>query len=137
MDSRRPQALVTLPVTHLRGLQRAGRAFKRFVVIFGSTFVVGNLALLVLPFPHVHFCMVPLALVSAPVVAVYTFRQRAVLGESSLPCPRCGERIEVPKDLPGWPARFNCVHCGIMVELHAAQATGPSRGARAPDATTD
>jgi len=120
MDSRRPQAVVTVPVRHLRGWERLRRALARVLAITGTGLVVGNIALLVVPFPHVHLCLFPVALILGPIIGVAAWRDRALLGPGAIGCPRCGDSTAVPAQLAGWPARFNCDHCHIMVELNPA-----------------
>ncbi len=121
MDSRKPQAIITLAARHLRRFERLRRATWRFVVISGAGLVVGNVAVLIFPVPHVHFCLFPISLVIGPIAGVVTWRDRALLASTDVPCPRCGEPATVPAGLAGWPARFNCLHCSAMVELNLAQ----------------
>jgi hypothetical protein len=120
MDSQRPGLVVDLQAEHLSFSRRLGRALLR-----GGAFTVGsllleNLLLLVIPMPQLHLCTLPLSLVLGPLVAALTFRTRVLLGAGALPCPRCQQEVQVPEGLSGWPARFNCPHCAIMIELAAA-----------------
>src|SRR5581483_8188101 len=120
MDSRRPEAVVTLPVRQLRLGERVWRAAKRLLGITGIGLLVGNVVLLMLPFPHVHLCLFPVVLILGPLIAFFAWRDRVVLGGATVPCPHCHRDIAVPDALYGWPARFNCQECGIRVELNAA-----------------
>jgi hypothetical protein len=127
MDSRRPQEVVEVPARHLGPLQRVSRGLKRMLSITGLGLLVGNVLLLMLPFPHVHLCLLPVALIIGPIIGVAAWRDRVLLAPGVIACPRCGGDVDVPAELPGWPARLNCERCGIMVELTAAL---PSPGAR-------
>lgn len=117
MDSRRPQAVLSLPAQHLSVRQRLARAAWRFFAVTGGGLVVGNVGLLMFPFPHLHLCLFPLALIAGPLVAWFGWDTRVLLGSGELPCPRCHETVPVPAGLTGWPARFNCTRCAIMIEL--------------------
>jgi hypothetical protein len=121
MDSRRPGVVATLPARHLRFGERLKRALLRTFAVTGIGLLVSNFALLIMPVPHLHLCSIPLVLILGPLVGAVTFRDSALLGASDLPCPRCSVMVQVPAELPGWPARFNCIHCGIMVELNEAR----------------
>jgi hypothetical protein len=121
MDSRKPQAIITLPARHLRGFERLRRAAWRLLVVSGLGLVVGNVAVLIFPLPHVHFCLVPISLVIGPIAGVVAWRDSALLASTEVHCPRCGELATVPSGLAGWPARFSCLHCSAMVELNLAQ----------------
>ena len=68
-----------------------------------------------LPFPHLRLCLFPLALVLGPLIAFFTWRDRVLLASATVPCPHCHHGAIVPQQLGGWPARFNCEHCGIRV----------------------
>jgi hypothetical protein len=118
MDSRRPQQVLTLPARQLRLLERLWRATRRVFGVTGLLLLLGNVALLMAPFPHLHLCLFPIALVLGPLLGWFAWRDRVVLAESRLPCPRCHHTLVVPEGTRGWPARFNCEQCGIMVELN-------------------
>lgn len=107
----------TLPARHLRPPERAWRATKRLFGVTGLLLIVGNILLITFPIPHVHLCLFPIAIILGPVLAWFAARERVVFGASELPCPRCHDPAQVPEGLSGWPARFNCARCGIMVEL--------------------
>jgi hypothetical protein len=121
MDSRRPQVVVSVAARHLRTWDRLRRALGRTAAVTGVGLLLGNVALVVVPVPHVHLCLFPISLILGPIVGVAAWRDRVLLAASALACPRCGGVADVPADLPGWPARFNCEHCGIMVELNLAR----------------
>jgi hypothetical protein len=121
MDSRKPQAIITLAARHLRLVERFRRAAWRLLVVSGVGLVVGNVAVLIFPLPHVHFCLVPISLIIGPIAGVVAWRDRALLASTDVHCPRCSELARVPPGLAGWPARFNCMHCSAMVELNLAQ----------------
>jgi hypothetical protein len=120
MDRRRPEIVVTLPAQHLTRRQRLWRAGGRLFGISGVLLVVGNILLFTFPVPHVHLCLFPLAMILGPVIGFVAWRDRVLLAEATLPCPRCHEDSKIPAGLSGWPARFNCERCGIMVELNQA-----------------
>lgn len=121
MDSRRPGLVEWLPARHLTALQRVWRAFKRGFVVGLTSLVVTNLLMLFVPIPWLHFCTVPFAILIGPIMAAVTVRERALLGACTVKCPRCREGVELPSDFPGWPARKNCLACGIMVQLDLAE----------------
>jgi hypothetical protein len=121
MDSRRPEGVATIGVRQLRATERLWRAAKRLIGITGIGLLVGNIALLMLPFPHLHLCLFPVALILGPVIAFFAWRDSVVLGSGAVPCPHCHRDITVPRELYGWPARFNCLECGIRVELNAVR----------------
>jgi hypothetical protein len=118
MDSRRPGVVAMIPAQHLRASQRLKRALRQMFIVGGSALLVSNLMLLFVPAPHLHLCSLPLAIVIGPIVGIVTWRSRVLLAESQIECPRCCDSLTVPAGLAGWPARFNCVHCAIMVEIH-------------------
>ena len=122
MDSRRPQEVTVLPAHYLTVRERLTRAVKRFLLVSGGGLVLGNVGLFMFPFPHLHLCLFPFALIFGPLIAWFGWAGRVELGASELPCPRCHGTVEVPAGLVGWPARFNCVRCAIMIELTPAQA---------------
>ena len=121
MDSRRLEVVATLPARHLGVRERLWRAFKRMAVVSFVGLLCANMMILVLPVPHLHLCSLPLAIILGPLVGYVTWRDSVLVGKSEIACPRCGEELVVPDQLPGWPARFNCEHCGIMVELKLAK----------------
>lgn len=125
MDSRRPGLVAVLPATHLGLLRRLARATKRFVVASLASLVGLNVLLLFVPVPWVHLFTVPVALLLAPVLGVLTIRQRVLFGACEVACPRCARPVAIPQDFPGWPARINCLACGIRVELAEAPPNEP------------
>lgn len=120
MDSARPGEVVTLQVRHLGAGERFRLAMWRFFWVGFLALFISNFILLVIPAPHIHLCSLPIALALGPFVAFLTWRIRARFDAQTMRCPRCPHDIEVPLNLGGWPARFNCVHCGRMVELSLA-----------------
>jgi len=120
MDSRRPALVVVLPAAHLGVVRRAWRTLGRLLLVTGGSLLALNLAILAVPFPTIHLCTVPLAVMAGPVAAWWAWRTRALLGAAQVHCPRCGEGVAVPERLPGWPARVGCAACGILVELNPA-----------------
>jgi hypothetical protein len=123
MDSTRPGEVVLLPARHLGPWERFRRAFGRMVVVSGIALFISNFMLLIVPAPHVHLCSLPLSIILGPLVAFLSWRQRVLLGASEIACVRCRKPVAVPANHPGWPARMNCLHCGIMVELTLAAPT--------------
>lgn len=121
MDSRRPGLVEVLPARHLSFPARAWRAMKTGFVVGVCALLATNFAMLVVPIPWVHFCTVPIALIIGPLMAFVTWRQRVLLKAAQIGCPRCREKVDFPEGKPGWPARQNCLKCGIMVELDAAR----------------
>ncbi len=121
MDSTRPGLVMTLPARHLTRWQRFRRAFSRMLMVSGIALFISNFMLLVVPAPHLHLCSLPLSFIIGPVVAFVSWRQRALLGATEVACARCRKPVSVPENQPGWPARMNCLHCGIMVELTLAR----------------
>jgi hypothetical protein len=120
MDSTRPGLVVTLPARHLSGWERFRRAFGRMMIVSTIALVISNFMLLIVPAPHVHLCSLPLSIIIGPLVAYVVWRERVLLGATEIACARCRKPVAVPQDHPGWPARMNCLHCGIMVELTLA-----------------
>ena len=125
MDSRRPGVVAVLPATHLGLPRRLARATKRFVVAALGSIVGLNVLLLFVPVPWFHLVTIPVALFLAPVLAVLTVRQRVLFGACEVACPRCAKPVAIPHDFPGWPARINCLACGIRVELAEAPPSPP------------
>jgi len=120
MDRRRPELVSTLAVRHLSVLERLFRSAKRSLAVMGVMLLVGNLAIVFFPIPHLHLCLFPLAFVIGPVVAFASWRDHVLFPQTVLPCPRCQNPVTVPEGLGGWPARFNCDSCAAMVELNEA-----------------
>jgi hypothetical protein len=118
--SPRPEMVLTLPARHLGLRERVWRGALRVFGVTGIMLIVGNVLLIALPIPHVHLCIFPLAFILGPLVGFLAWRNRVVLAPTSLPCPRCRQAAQIPSELTGWPAHFNCEQCGIMVELNAA-----------------
>ena len=109
MDSQKPPLSFTVPVKHLNGVDRARRGLLRMLMIS----VPGALITIIPPHP----CGLFIAFVVGPVMGFITWLDRAVFGEASITCPKCGEALPLPAKLTGWPARFSCTHCKAMVEL--------------------
>lgn len=120
MDSTRPGLVVTLPARHLGRWARLRRALSRLIIVSSIALLVSNFMLLIVPAPHLHLCSLPLAIIVGPLVAFLAWRQQVLLAATEIACARCGKPVSVPQDHPGWPARMNCLHCGIMVELTRA-----------------
>lgn len=120
MDSTRPGLVVTLLARHLTHFERLRRALGRMTIVAVIALFVANLMLLVVPAPHVHLCSLPLAIILGPLVGFLTWRERALLAAGEIECARCRKPVTVPANQPGWPARMNCLHCGIMVQLDLA-----------------
>jgi hypothetical protein len=121
MDSRRPEGVATVPAHHLTVVERLGRAIRRFLLVSGGGLLLGNVGLFMFPFPHLHLCLFPFALIFGPLIAWFGWASRVVLGASELACPRCHGTVTVPAGTVGWPARFNCDRCAIMIELKPAK----------------
>lgn len=120
MDSLRPGLVVTLMAQHFTVRQRVTRAILRGLSVTGVGLLISNFFLLLIPVPHVHVCTIPLSILLGPIVAVFVFGRRVQLAAAEIPCPRCSKKVMVPERLGGWPARFNCQHCAIMIELRPA-----------------
>ncbi len=120
MDSTRPGLVVTLSAHHLTRFERLRRALVRMTIVSVIALFVSNMMLLVVPAPHLHLCSLPLAIILGPLVGFLAWRQRALLAAGEIDCARCRKPVTVPANHPGWPARMNCLHCGIMVELDLA-----------------
>ena len=118
--SQRPEMVLTLPARHLRLGERVWRGTLRLFGVSGVLLLVGNVLLIMIPVPHVHLCLFPLAFILGPMIGFVAWRDRVILAAGPLPCPRCHQAAQIPTGLSGWPARFNCEMCGIMVELNAA-----------------
>ena len=132
MDSTRPGLVAMLSARHLTRWERARRALIRMMVVSGVALFIANFMLLMIPAPHLHFCSVPLAILLGPFVAFLAWRQRVLLGPAEVACARCHKPVAVPANHPGWPARINCLHCGIMVELTLAAPSPFSLPATSP-----
>ena len=117
MDSTRPGLVATLAARHLSRWERFRRASGRMLLVSSIALFISNFMLLVVPAPHLHLCSLPLSLILGPLVAFLAWRQRVLLGAAEISCARCRKPVTVPANHPGWPARMNCLHCGIMVEL--------------------
>jgi hypothetical protein len=116
----RPEVVLVVQARHLGRRERLWRATRKLLGVSGALLVVGNVLLFTFPIPHFHLCIFPIALIVGPLLAWFTARERVVLAAGALPCPRCREEAHIPAELSGWPARFNCERCGIMVELKPA-----------------
>lgn len=99
------------------------RAGAKLLWVSALSLFISNFALLVVPLPHLHICTLPLSFIVGPLVAWMSWRTEVVFENGSLSCPRCHRDVELPRDLEGYPARFNCVHCAIMIELVSAEPT--------------
>lgn len=120
MERKRPELVTMLPIRHLTLLERMLRAGKRSFIVMGGLVLLGNVAFILMPIPHVHLCLFPLAFVLGPIVAVMSWQDRVLLAQTELPCPRCQNPVTIPDGIGGWPARFNCDSCAAMVELNEA-----------------
>lgn len=122
MERQGPAVVATVMVTHLRWFDRLWRGGKRGLIVTGVLLIVGNLALLMVPAPHVHICLFPLAFALGPIVAAFGLKDRVLVSAGELPCPKCQKPVEIPDGLGGWPVRFNCNSCAAMVELDELRA---------------
>lgn len=120
MERKRPELVSILPIRHLSLFERVLRAGKRSLIVMGVLVLLGNVAFILMPIPHVHLCLFPLAFVLGPIVAFMSWRDRVLLSQTELPCPRCQASVMIPDGIGGWPARFNCDSCAAMVELNEA-----------------
>ena len=118
MDSMRPGLVVTLNVEQLSPQVRAWRGLKR-------TLIVSGIGAVVVFIPLVHACGLVVLLVAGPIAGVFAFRQAAIIGGGSVPCPKCSALVTMVEGLAGWPARVHCQKCGAMVELNPAQEVVP------------
>jgi hypothetical protein len=121
MDSQRPGLVVTLLAEHLTLRRRFVRALGHGGAVMGIGLLISNFLLLLIPVPHLHVCSIPLSILLGPIVAAVTWRTRVLLATADVPCPKCTTPVTLPEKLGGWPARFNCPHCAIMIELNAAR----------------
>jgi hypothetical protein len=120
MERKRPELVTMLPIRHLNLAERLLRAGKRSLVVMGVLVLLGNVAFILMPIPHVHLCLFPLAFVLGPIVAIMSWQDRVLIPQTELPCPRCQNNVTIPEGIGGWPARFNCDSCAAMVELNEA-----------------
>lgn len=118
MDSKRPGLVVSLNVEHLSAQVRTWRAVKRTLFVSG----IGAVVVFV---PLLHVCGLAVLLVAGPIAGAFAFKQAALVGGGSVPCPKCGEAVTLTDGLTGWPARVHCQKCGAMVELNPAQEVSP------------
>ena len=120
MERKRPELVTMLPIRHLSLFERVLRAGKRSLIVMGTLLMLGNAAVLMIPIPHFHLCLFPLAFVLGPIIAIMSWRDRVLCSQTDLPCPRCQKTVTIPEGIGGWPARFNCDSCAAMVELNEA-----------------
>lgn len=120
MDSARVGNVVMLQVRHLGVGERFRRSLWRFTWVAFVALFISNFILLVIPAPHIHLCSLPVSAAVGPLVGWMTWRVKARFDAQQVPCPHCTRVLDVPAELSGWPGRFNCLHCGRMVELTPA-----------------
>ena len=118
MDSMRPGLVAMLNVEQLSLGRRVWRALKRALIVSG----IGAVVLVI---PLLHACGLAVLLVAGPIAGVFAFRQAAIIGGGSVPCPKCSTPVTMTQGLAGWPARVHCQKCGAMVELNPAQEVLP------------
>jgi hypothetical protein len=87
---------------------RARRAFRRFLPIFGAACGV-----LLIP-PHLVWWAI--VTIAGSVLALQRFRQRAEILELSGPCPDCAAQQTLPPP-DALPAIQRCPSCGAFLKL--------------------
>lgn len=105
MDSARPPLFATVQAERLSMGRRTGRALARLAMVSGAGAVLAVLPLL-------HACGLVTLLVAGPAFAVLALRVTVLLGEGQVDCPKCGARVAIAAETPGWPARMHCGTCG-------------------------
>lgn len=93
--------------------QRVKRSIQWGLIFLG-------IALFCVFIPILHFVLVPLFLLVAPVAAYSTYtREKVVLGGTGH-CPKCLEVLPIEKSSVDWPIRDLCTRCQTAVQIFPA-----------------
>ncbi|GIL18645.1 MAG: hypothetical protein BroJett040_23960 [Oligoflexia bacterium] len=100
-----------LELQQLSQKERVKRAGKSFFFLFG-------LALAAIFVPVLHFVLVPLFLLLAPIVGFFQYQKTEHLMIRQVRCSRCQKEFQVNEWIKELPTRIECSHCAenIFIE---------------------
>jgi hypothetical protein len=93
--------------------QRTRRALKALGICWG-------IALCTVLIPILHFILVPLFLISGPIVFFWVASQERMITGGKGICPECGKAIDLMKSPPRWPLSDLCSHCQARLSIERA-----------------
>lgn len=67
--------------------------------------------------PGLHFILVPVLFLLAPLSAIYIFLQKSVVASGSITCPACHKAIAIIRSKDEWPLHIVCSECKAFVRL--------------------
>lgn len=68
--------------------------------------------------PILHFVLVPLLLLSIPIVAIYFYRQESVVLGGTGQCPKCLQSFTIVRSPNRWPLEDLCECCHEVLKIH-------------------
>ncbi|MCB0411326.1 MAG: hypothetical protein KDD22_02300 [Bdellovibrionales bacterium] len=99
------KSMTELPVKPMGMGERIGRATVQFLIL-------GGIATACVFIPILHFILVPLFLILAPVSALVSFLQADKVSACNLQCPSCDKTVTIKTKAIRWPFRETCPNCG-------------------------
>lgn len=90
--------------------EKLRRGLKALGVCWGAMLV----AVLI---PVLHFLLVPLFLISGPIVALWFYQQKSTILGGKSECPDCGKELNIIKTSEKWPLKDVCSACYAQVEI--------------------
>lgn len=94
--------------------ERVRRAFKTL----GKVWLFALAAVLV---PIIHYVLVPLLILTGPVLFFYFLNKKESMLTQKLPCSVCHEKIELEFSKPRLPAELHCKTCRDFLILQGAE----------------
>jgi hypothetical protein len=92
---------------------RLQRALKIWGLCWG-------IAIAAIPFPLIHFVVLPTMLLSGPFAALYVYTRKSVILGGEGECPDCGERLRIARLSHRFPQSDLCESCQSSVKLELA-----------------
>jgi hypothetical protein len=84
--------------------------------------IAWGLAIASVLIPILHFILVPLFILSGPIVFFWVASQEQVILGGKGECPECHREFEIVRSPVKWPMSDLCNHCQAEIKIERAQA---------------
>lgn len=106
----------TAGLIRIESWERPAR-IKRALKTWGACWGIGLAAL---PFPILHFIILPIMLITGPFAALYVFTRESIVLGGEGECPECGKAFPIARLSNRFPQSDLCTHCQSSVKLYRA-----------------